>query len=131
VLRGRRAATAVACLAVLLASATILSVTASELPDREEWRIYVGPPVPVTAVRLVGGKPTGCLDFNVSPPDTRIFVDGRLVGTVGEYDGWPDKLYLPPGEYRLRLNGPRGLAWRGRVTVRAYRQVSVRLHLSS
>lgn len=95
--------------------------------DPSEWRIIVSPPRPVAGVKLVAGAPSGCLRFQVSPRDTRIYVDGRFVGTVDQFDGWPGKLYLPPGEYRLRLNGPRGQAWRGRVEVREYHQVSIRL----
>lgn len=96
--------------------------------DSAEWRIIVSPPRPVAGVKLVSGAPSGCLHFQVSPRDTRVYVDGRFVGTVDQFDGWPGKLYLPPGEYRLRLNGPRGHAWRGQVEVRVYHQVSIRLH---
>lgn len=50
----------------------------------------------------------GVVDFNVSPPETRIFVDGTYRGTCEEFDGYPQKMYLRPGLHRIRLQAPDG-----------------------
>ena len=36
-----------------------------------------------------------------------MYLDGKYIGTADDFDGWPDKLYLRPGHYRLefRLSG--------------------------
>jgi PEGA domain len=44
---------------------------------------------------------------DVEPEDARVYLDGKYIGTADDFDGWPDKLYLRPGHYRLefRLSG--------------------------
>jgi hypothetical protein len=44
---------------------------------------------------------------DVDPEDARVYLDGKYIGTADDFDGWPDKLYLRPGHYRLefRLSG--------------------------
>lgn len=44
---------------------------------------------------------------DVSPEEARLYLDGRLIGTADDFDGWPDYLYLARGHYRLefRLEG--------------------------
>jgi hypothetical protein len=44
---------------------------------------------------------------DVDPEEARIYLDGQLIGTADDFDGWPDYLYLKRGHYRLefRLNG--------------------------
>ncbi|HXM78084.1 MAG TPA: PEGA domain-containing protein [Thermoanaerobaculia bacterium] len=44
---------------------------------------------------------------DVSPDEARVYLDGKYIGTADDFDGWPDKLYLRPGHYRLefRLSG--------------------------
>ncbi len=44
---------------------------------------------------------------DVAPEEARVYLDGRYIGTADDFDGWPDKLYLRPGRYKLefRLNG--------------------------
>lgn len=43
------------------------------------------------------------VDLKVSPPEARVYLEGRLIGTADEFDGDPDFLYLQPGTYRLEL----------------------------
>ncbi|HEV7784934.1 MAG TPA: hypothetical protein VGQ28_06325, partial [Thermoanaerobaculia bacterium] len=41
----------------------------------------------------------GALDLDVSPGRTHVFVDGKDMGVVDNFDGWPDYLWLPKGTY--------------------------------
>jgi hypothetical protein len=34
---------------------------------------------------------------------TRVFLDGRYIGTADDFDGYPDYLYLRPGKYKVSL----------------------------
>ena len=49
----------------------------------------------------------GVVDTDVSPDEAQVFLDGRLIGTADDFDGFPDYLYLKPGKYTLefRLEG--------------------------
>jgi PEGA domain-containing protein len=44
---------------------------------------------------------------DISPEEALVYLDGRLIGTADDFDGWPDNLYLGPGHYRIefRLEG--------------------------
>ncbi len=44
---------------------------------------------------------------DVEPDEAALYLDGRLIGTADDFDGYPDKLYLGTGHYRLefRLDG--------------------------
>ncbi len=44
---------------------------------------------------------------DVNPEEARVYLDGKLIGTADDFDGWPDYLYLRRGHYRLefRLTG--------------------------
>ena len=44
---------------------------------------------------------------DVEPDEAALYLDGKLIGTADDFDGYPDKLYLGPGHYRLefRLDG--------------------------
>lgn len=44
---------------------------------------------------------------DVEPDEARLYLDGQLIGTADDFDGWPDYLYLQRGRYRLefRLDG--------------------------
>ncbi|MDQ2969999.1 MAG: PEGA domain-containing protein, partial [Acidobacteriota bacterium] len=53
------------------------------------------------------GANWGSVKTDVSPDEARVYLDGKYIGTADDFDGWPDKLYLRPGHYRLefRLSG--------------------------
>jgi hypothetical protein len=44
---------------------------------------------------------------DVEPDEAALYLDGKLIGTADDFDGYPDRLYLGAGHYRLefRLDG--------------------------
>ena len=44
---------------------------------------------------------------DVEPDEAALYLDGKLIGTADDFDGYPDRLYLGRGRYRLefRLDG--------------------------
>lgn len=46
------------------------------------------------------------VDTDVSPEAARVYVDGQLVGTADDFDGYPDYLYLRRGHYRIEFRLP-------------------------
>jgi len=54
-----------------------------------------------------GGGAMGALDLDIAPGQTHVFVNGRDLGEVDHYDGWPGYLWLPRGTYDVAfyLNG--------------------------
>ncbi|MCP4654843.1 MAG: PEGA domain-containing protein [bacterium] len=58
---------------------------------------YYGRPV----VRVDAGVAQGALDLDVRPDDTEVYLDGQLIGTTDDYDGWPRYLWLHEGTYEL------------------------------
>ena len=44
---------------------------------------------------------------DVEPDEAALYLDGKLIGTADDFDGYPDRLYLGRGHYRLefRLDG--------------------------
>jgi hypothetical protein len=45
----------------------------------------------------------GGINLDISPADTRVFIDGKEMGSADDFDGWPDYLWLDPGTYDLVL----------------------------
>ena len=41
--------------------------------------------------------------IQVKPRETQVYVDGYFVGTVDDFDGYWQRLHLPPGEHELTL----------------------------
>lgn len=65
---------------------------------------------PGWAPEVVGplGSAWTVVDTDVSPEHALVFLDGKIIGTADDFDGFPDYLYLrPPGRYELefRLQG--------------------------
>ncbi len=49
----------------------------------------------------------GGLDLNVKPKKTtQVYVDGNYVGVTGNFDGWPEHLWLDKGSYELIFYNP-------------------------
>ena len=45
----------------------------------------------------------GVVDTDISPEHARVFLDGELIGTADEFDGYPSYLFLKPGQYTLEF----------------------------
>ncbi len=65
---------------------------------------------PLWAPELVAARGSSwtVVDTDVSPEHALVYLDGKLIGTADDFDGFPDYLYLrPPGRYELefRLGG--------------------------
>lgn len=72
----------------------------------------------------------GAFDLNVRPKKAEVYLDGQFIGTVGQYDGFPEHLWLDKGTYELIFYLP-GLATERRVlTVYPGVVVDVRLRLA-
>jgi hypothetical protein len=54
-----------------------------------------------------GGPEWSLIDTDVSPEESRVYLDGVYIGIADDFDGYPDYLYLRNGHYRLefRLEG--------------------------
>ncbi len=50
--------------------------------------------------------PIGAIDLNVKPKKAQVFVDGRYVGLVKNFDGFPSYLWLQRGSYELTFYQP-------------------------
>jgi len=60
--------------------------------------VYVRPPA--------DGPRLTAVDLDVSPEETRVLLGGKLIGVADDFDGYPDYLYLEPGEYTLEFQLP-------------------------
>lgn len=47
------------------------------------------------------GRANGALDLDLKPGDTQIYLNGQLIGTADDFDGWPEYLWLEEGEYHF------------------------------
>lgn len=87
-----------------------------------------GPTWAPTVAVASGGIGWTVVDTDVSPEQARVLLDGKLIGTADDFDGFPDYLYLrPPGRYELefRLDGYKPAT----VTVEATEHRYVPIHL--
>lgn len=49
------------------------------------------------------GPELGSARLQVTPEDTEVYLDGHLVGVVDDFDGFAQRLRVPPGQYDLEL----------------------------
>lgn len=71
------------------------------------WAGWWGAPVVSVQVSPpAGGPQLTAVDLDVSPEETRVLLDGKLIGVADDFDGYPDYLYLEPGEYTLEFQLP-------------------------
>lgn len=80
---------------------------------RRHARLWVGFHFVIgAAVRLepryvvVAGPGKGAIEFSVRPKEAKVLVDGELRGTVDDFDGSPQYLYLPAGPHKITLRSP-------------------------
>jgi hypothetical protein len=57
------------------------------------------------APAMYGAVPTdvGVVDTDISPEHARVYLDGALIGTADDFDGYPSYLFLKPGRYTLEF----------------------------
>jgi len=63
-----------------------------------------GPPPPPLSYSIDGGRwpaPDSAARIQVTPKEAEVYVDGRRVGTVSEFDGFTQRLEVPPGGHEL------------------------------
>ena len=48
----------------------------------------------------------GAARIEVKPQNAEVYVDGHLVGRVDDFDGWLQRLHVPPGEHELEIYLP-------------------------
>lgn len=63
------------------------------------WWAWSGPRVYASAYPDRSGDSLGAIDTDVAPENAEVYVDGELVGTADDYDGWPSYLWLDEGTY--------------------------------
>lgn len=91
--------------------------------------IVVGRPVAVRSVVMIEGRAHGTLDFHVQPSTTEVYVNGRLRGTVDDFDGSPQKLHLLPGLHKISLQTPGGQKVTREIDIRAGTELEIKLDL--
>jgi len=47
--------------------------------------------------------PTPPTPIHIQPRQAEVFIDGHLVGTVDDFDGWAQRLNVAPGEHELTV----------------------------
>ncbi len=84
---------------------------ASAHPRHWHWRVswwpwwgYWGPWPTVYAAAVP--PDLAVVDTDVEPEDARVYLDGRLIGTADDFDGYPSYLFLEPGTYELEFALP-------------------------
>ena len=72
----------------------------------------------------------GTVDTEIWPENARVYIDGRYIGTAGDFDGSDDYLYLRPGDYTLefRLDGYEPASLHLRVESGARIELNRKLH---
>ena len=72
----------------------------------------------------------GTIDTEIWPENALLFLDGRYVGTAGDFGGSDDYLYLRPGDYTLefRLDGYESASLHLRVESGARIELNRKLH---
>ena len=72
----------------------------------------------------------GAFDLNVKPKKAEVYLDGQFIGNAGQYDGFPEHLWLEQGSYELIFYRP-GLSTEKRVlTIYPGVVVDVRLRMT-
>lgn len=53
--------------------------------------------------RVSNVEQLGALDFDIKPKEGEVFLDGRSIGRVKQFDGFPDYLWLEEGTYDVAV----------------------------
>ena len=71
----------------------------------------------------------GAIDINVKPKRTRTYLNGNYIGMTGEFDGFPDYLWLEEGTYELAFYNEGYLTVIQEFAIRAGAVIDVKLRL--
>ena len=123
---GKRAVAAV-LLAGFVTPAGAMVVMRRPAPYRPARRVVVLRPARMAAPVVIAGRPHGAVDLDVSPRETLVWVDGKLAGICGDFDGVPSKLYLLPGIHTLKLRTPDGEEHLEKMRIVAGREINLSL----
>ena len=89
------------------------------------WVVYPGAGfAAVHTVRPVLAGNWGEVDFNVYPEQTKVFVDGVLLGKADDVNGWPATAHLKAGSHMVRLVSPRGQTYQTRIYVQPGKELN-------
>jgi hypothetical protein len=67
------------------------------------WNPWWGWPGPYYGPTNVVPPDLAVMDTDVEPERALVYLDGELVGTADDFDGFPDYLYLEPGTYSVEF----------------------------
>jgi hypothetical protein len=90
------------------------------------WDPWIwGPPYyyPGTNVVEVRHANYGILEFKVKPKDTKVYVDKKFIGTVGELDH--HRAYVAVGNHEITLKAPDGQTVERNVYVAAGKKIKI------
>ena len=102
---------------VIVTAAVLLAATSGTAEARHRPRSWFGISLSLGPLWLSGAGPLeqvavpppgvradlAVVDTDVSPEAALVVLDGRLIGTADDFDGYPGYLYLEPGRYTLEL----------------------------
>ncbi|NWG00783.1 MAG: PEGA domain-containing protein [Thermoanaerobaculaceae bacterium] len=106
-----------------------LAGVASAHPRHWHWGVYWWPwwswgPWP-TSVAVTVPPDLAVVDTDVVPEDARVYLDGKLIGTADDFDGYPSYLFLEPGTYELEFSLPGYVAEKVVIEARGGRYFSL------
>lgn len=82
----------------------VLAASAWAGPRVVVHRHWARPVVVAPAPMVVTVKPAvGWVDINCNVDDAAVLVNGAFAGVADQFDGFPRKLELKPGTYRIKL----------------------------
>lgn len=97
---------------LLLAGVMLIAATAAVPAGAHHWgytSVYMGwnPwwgwPGPYYGPATVTPPNLAVMDTDVDPERALVYLDGELIGTADDFDGFPDYLYLEPGTYSVEF----------------------------
>ena len=92
---------------------------------RRHWVFYPGAHFAAFhTVRPVLVGNWGEVDFNVYPEQSRVFVDGVLLGKADDVNGWPSTAHLKAGAHTVRLVSPRGQTYQTKIYVQPGKELN-------
>lgn len=71
----------------------------------------------------------GAIDINVKPKRTRVYLNGNYIGMTGDFDGFPDYLWLEEGTHELAFYHEGYLTAVQEIAIRAGAVMNVKLRL--